>query len=457
MEFLARRKELDSLSREYDALDSNFVPIYGRRRVGKSALILEFIKDKSSIYFLGKQAPALLQQKELLEQAATHFQEPLLSEVTPKSWRHVFELISDRIESGDGKCVLALDEFQWMVDASPELPSVIQELWDTRWLASGKVFLILCGSYIGFMEREVLGHKSPLFGRRSGQIHLKPFPFWEAAEFHPDESPVNKAAIFFICGGVPQYLKRFSSRLSVEENIRREILDEFSPLSREPDFLLREELRELPKYYAILTQLAHGSKSATEMARAAGIPERSAPYYLNQLLELGYIRKRLPLNDNPPSRKVRFQLHDPLLRFWFRFVYPHQSLIRQLEPRDAFQQLVKPGLSQYFGSCFERLCQDWLSRKYAESGVPGFQVGEYWDTTVQIDVVGWREDQRTDIGECKWGAVEAPERLAKELERKCQLYPDTRGATLGKLLFVKSWKGKSLPGVEVTTLQDIYG
>lgn len=432
------------------------MPIYGRRRVGKSALILEFTKDKPSLYFLGKQAPALLQQRELLQLAAACFGEPLFSEIAPQGWRHVLELLTQKIEKSSQKFVLSLDEFQWMVTDSPELPSVLQEFWDTKWSKSGKIFLVLCGSYIGFMEREVLGHKSPLFGRRTGQIHLKPFPFWEAAAFHPNQSYSNLARIYFICGGIPQYLKRFRANLSVAENVRQEILDEFSPLSREPDFLLREELRELPKYYAILTELAKGSQSATKLAKCVGVPERSAPYYLSQLVELGYVRKRHPILERISTRKVRYQLHDPLLRFWFRFIYPHQSLVRQLQPKDAFNQLIGPKLDQYYGECFEALCQEWLTRRYIEKGVPGFEIGEYWDKRVQIDIVGLRNDAWTDIGECKWGRVSSKQKLLDELERKCRLYPNNRGATLGRLLFLQDWKGNAPSEVEVITLRDIY-
>ena len=456
MKFLARESELGALVSQYTSGESNFIPIYGRRRVGKSSLILEFIKDKPSLYYLGKQAPATLQQKEILTLCAERFQEPLLAEIAPESWRQVLELIDDRVQSAGNKFVLVFDEFQWMVGDSPELPSLLQEFWDTRWSESGNLFLILCGSFIGFMEREVLGNKSPLFGRRTGQIHLRPFPFWEAAAFHPNESAPNLARIFFICGGVPQYLKRFAPRFSVEESIRREILDEFSPLSREPDFLLREELRELPKYYAILTQLARGSANAKMIAKAAGVPERSIPYYLNQLVELGYVRKRFPVKAKPSPRQVRYQLHDPLLRFWFRFVYPNQSLIRQLEPKDAYQQLIAPRLEQYFGECFETLCQEWLRRRYAKEFIAGFEVGEYWDKKVQIDVVGLRQDNRTDIGECKWGKIESAPKLAAELKRKCELYPNDRAATLGRILFVQQLKGRISNEIEIVSVEKIY-
>lgn len=443
------------LDRAFSSEQSEFIPLYGRRRVGKSSLILEFLRGKPGLYFVGKQAPAELQQKELLATAARTLGEPLLAEISPNGWKSTLELISARMTAGT-KWVLALDEFQWMAESSPELPSVLQELWDLQWSRSAGIVLILCGSYVGFMEREVLGRKSPLFGRRSGQIHLRPFGFREAAEFHPADSRPNQARTFFICGGVPQYLLRFSDRLSTAENIRRELLDEFSPLYREPDFLLREELRELQNYHAILTSLARGTLPMSELARGTGVPARSTAYYLKQLVELGYVRKRYPLSEGTGGqRKVRFQLADPLLRFWFRFVFPSQSQIRQLGPKTAFTELIEPHLPAYFGHCFEDLCRDAMPGYYLGRGITDFEVGEYWDKRVQIDLVGLRGDHRTDLGECKWGKVALGAAL-KQLEEKVPRFPNPGNSTIGKHLFVREGTGKVPDSVVVHTLEDLY-
>ncbi len=455
MRFLGRERELAYLESAFSSGRSEFIPLYGRRRVGKSSLILEFLTGKPGLYFVGKQAPAELQQKELLVAAARSLGEPLLAELSPRGWKATLELITTRMTPGK-KWILALDEFQWMAESSPELPSVLQELWDLQWSRSAGLVVILCGSYVGFMEREVLGRKSPLFGRRTGQIHLKPFGFREASEFHPQDSRSNQARTYFICGGVPQYLLRFSDRLSTAENIRRELLDEFSPLYREPDFLLREELRELQNYHAILTSLARGTLPMKELAQGTGVPARSTAYYLNQLVEPGYVRKRYPLSEGTPNqRKVRFQLADPLLRFWFRFIFPSQSQIRQLGPKVAFTEFIEPHLPSYFGLCFEDLCREALPSYYLERGVTDFQVGEYWDKQVQIDVVGLRGDHRTDLGECKWGTVSVGAAL-KQLEEKVPRFPNNRNATIGKHLFVRETKGKIPDSVVVHTLEDLY-
>ena len=457
--FLGRRQELALLEREWRGAAGSFVPIYGRRRVGKSELILRFIEGRTAIYHVGKVAPAELQVREFLSEAARALDEPLLARLGASDWRAALEAVLGAWK-GKGKLVLAFDEFQWSAGASPELPSLLQELWDRRWRRGG-VMLIVCGSVIGFMEREVLGPKSPLFGRRTAQIQLGPFGLREAAEFHPRWSRTDQARVRFVVGGVASYLRAFDPARSFEQNLADHLLSEFSPLFREPEFLLREELREVSSYQAVLGAIAAGHTSIRAIAAAAGLPERGLTYYLDQLEALGYVARRYPLTgrERPNPRHTRFVLEDPLLRFWFRFVFPNQSAVVRLGPTRALEEIVKPELDAYFGGCFERLCREALAGLYVEEGVSDFTIGEYWDKDVQIDVVGVRGDGWTDVGECKWGPVASVPALSEELERKVRAYPNPRAATIGRRLFVHRAPAAAARarGVVWHTLEDLYG
>jgi hypothetical protein len=454
--FLGRAAELKMLEAQHRSPRSAFVPIYGRRRVGKSELIVKFLGDKPALYHVGKTAPGPLQLRELLDQAATVLDEPLLRHLPLDDWRGALEQLTQRARGQ--KLVLALDEFQWLVHAVPELPSLLQELWDARWSKSNALTLILCGSYVGFMEREVLGKKSPLFGRRTAQLRLGPFPYWQARAFHPRWSPADQAGAYFLCGGVPQYLKAFDPKRSLQANIESALLDEFAPLFREPEFLLREELREIDGYYAVLLAVAEGMGDLASIAARSAIPERSLPYYLQQLLELGYLGRRYPLtSDKPARRQVRYVVDDPLLRFWFRFVFPNLSFLQQMGPEKTFRERIKPELPAYFGGCFERLCREALPLLYASEGVSAaFETGEYWDKRVQVDVIGLREDHWTDLAECKWGQVRSARNVEEELLAKVPLYPNRRNATLGLRVFSQQRVKGSGGAVQWTSLEDLY-
>ena len=460
MNFQGRDRELKTLQAAWRSERSGFIPIYGRRRVGKSELIVHFMSGKPGLYFVGKRAPGGAQLQEFLEAAARAVGEPLLAQTRVTTWKAALELVGGRLPAG-GKFILAFDEFQWIAEACPELPSVLQELWDRSWSRSGRVLLILCGSYLGFMERAVLGGKSPLFGRRTAQILLRPFNHLDAARFHPRLSPVDHARIYALGGGVPAYLLAFDGARSVEQNIMAQLLDDSAPLAREPDFLLREELRDLAPYHAVLMALAQGQSGPAQLEKSTGIDVRGLNYHLNNLVELGYIQRRYPVTESKPSvRSVRYALDDPLLRFWFRFVFPHQSVLRLLGPERGFAEIVRPGLDAYFGRCFERLCRECLPLLYASEGVrAAFNVGEYWDSEVQIDVVGVRADNWTDLGECKWGVVNSLPTLAAELGAKVPRFPNPRNATIQRRLFVKMSKIRSRQtpeDVKLHTLESLY-
>ncbi|MGF1571859.1 MAG: ATP-binding protein [Sumerlaeia bacterium] len=460
--FFGRHQELAFLSERYNSNKSEFLPVYGRRRVGKSTLLQHFIVKRKGMFFVGKEAPAQLQINEFMGLLAEVTKQPLLRDISVTTWGKAFDYFEEYALSTREKFILVLDEFQWMVGESRELPSIIQERWDHRWKRSGNLFLVLCGSYIGFMEREVLGEKSPLFGRRTGQILLKPFNYLEAAEFHPRLSVQDKACVWFLCGGIPYYLEQFSQRESIEQNIIQQMLNDGSVLFREPEFLLREELREVGNFRAVLMAVATGSLRLQEIETVTGLEKSKLSYYVNQLIELGYVQKDYPLFEGEINqRKVVYRLQDPLLRFWYRFVFSNASHLALRGPTAHFERFIKAELDSYFGSCFELLCREALPFIYKNERVnAAFNVGSYWDhKSVQIDVVGLREDQRTDLGECKWGKVTSGVGLLNELERKVELFPNKRNATICRRIFTRyklPLRGDHASGVQAHDLRDLY-
>ena len=441
MTFIGRTEELSLLTSAFKSSRAEFIPIYGRRRVGKSELILRFMSDKPGVYFLGQQSAAALQVRDFLGESARALDMPLLAQLDVSSWRQALLTVVEQWQASHpgSKLILALDEFQWMAAASPDLLTALQECWDRHWRPSGQIMLLVCGSYLGFMERKVLGKKSPLFGRRTGQIHLQPFGYQEAGQFLPRLSVEDRARAYFLVGGLPQYLLCLEDSLSIYQNIQRHLLREFAPLFQEPAFLLREELREIAPYHAVLFAVASGARTTGDIAKTTNLPERNLHYYLQQLAGLGYLRRRHPLDRKRPNvKKVRFDIDDPLLKFWFRFVFPNTSLIRSVGAAQAFADRIRPSLNAWFGTCFERLCREALPLIYASEGVAaGFEIGEYWNPEVQIDVVGVRDDNWTDLGECKWGTVRSTRALTTELERKLAAYPNSEGATIARRYFVR--------------------
>ncbi len=456
--FIGRRAELAALERQYKASSSGLVPVYGRRRVGKTELLLQFAQDKPTVYFSAGEKLRTSQLADFLRAAADWLGASHLAGIAAPDWEAAFRLV---IESApkDQKLVLILDEFQWLCDSSPEIPSVLQKLWDLVWQRDNRILLILCGSFIGFMEREVLGAKSPLHGRRTGDLRIEPFSFREAADFFPHWSRDEQARAYFVCGGVPAYLRRFDPKRSVVQNVTQEFfaLDAF--FQREPDFLLREELSEVKQATSILETIARGRRSQGDIAEGVGLSSAALAPHLKSLLALGYLERVFPLKLTPPAHtSVLYRLADPVLRFWFRFIEPNWSQMRRHTPELGFEQLVAPQWDSYCGECFERMCREALPFLYADAGISGrYQVGEYWDKTVQIDVVGVRADNWIDLGECKWHGTAGVSAPAAELAARVRSYPSAN-RTVNKRLFVRT-KSRAAAPVDVTVhdLSSLYG
>lgn len=454
--FVGRDEELAALERHYKSARSGLIPVYGRRRVGKTELLLHFAAKKPTVYVTASDKLRTPQMVDFVRAAADWLGAAHLAEAAPTSWEAALKLVIGSAPAGR-KLVLVLDEFQWLCASSPELPSVLQRLWDLEWQRSNRVLLILCGSFIGFMEREVLGARSPLHGRRTAAIRLEPFGFREAALFHPRWSREEQAKAYFVCGGIPAYLRRFDPKRSVVQNIASEFFAVDAFFLREPDFLLREELAEVKQAASVLEATARGRHSQSDIARAIGLSTAALAPHLKNLVALGYLERVFPLMPGrPPRTSVLYRVADPLLRFWFRFVEPHWSTLRRFKPERAFEQIVAPQWDAYCGESFERLCREALPLLYATEGVGGkFEVGEFWNREHQIDVVGLRSDGWIDLGECKWAGRVAFAEVARELAARRGAFPAGKH-TVQLRAFVRQKPRASTPGLQVHDLGSLY-
>lgn len=455
--FVGRRAELAALERRYASSAPALIPVYGRRRVGKTELLLRFASGKPTVYFAASDKLRTPQIGDFMRAAAEWLETPALAAAAPDGWEGALRLVVGAAPK-ERKLVLVLDEFQWACQSSPDLPSVIQRLWDSEWQRDRRLMLILCGSFIGFMEREVMGSRSPLHGRRTADLKLEPFGFREAAGFHPRWSLQEKARAYFVCGGIPAYLRRFEQDRSVAQNIVQEFFEVDAFFQREPDFLLREELAEVKQAASVLEAVALGRRSQGEIARAVGLTTSALAPHLKNLTNLGYLERVFPLSPAaPPRTAVVYRIADPLLRFWFRFLEPHWSTMRRYTAEDAYRQIVAPQWEAWCGDGFERLCREALPLIYLEERTTGrFEVGEYWDRAVQIDVVGLRADGWIDLGECQWPSRSSTTAAARELAARASRYP-AGGRTVRPRLFVRTRPQSVPPGHAVHDLRMLYG
>lgn len=442
--FVGRETELKALSRLYDKPGFQMVVVYGRRRVGKTSLIDEFTRGKRTLYFTAKVQSSALNLRDLSARAYSFFGMPASLPAFP-SWGDALAFIAER--AGSERVVLVLDEFPYAAQSDPSLPSVLQEKIDHGFKQSN-VFMLLCGSNQGFMESEVLSRKSPLYGHRTGQLHLTPFDYLDAARMIPDAGPEEALRYYAAFGGTPYYLEQIDANASFEENVANTMFDKVGLLYEEPAMLLRQELREPATYNSILTAIAHGATEPARIADWSGVSPNSVGKYLKTLAGLGLVERKVPFGSNPDkSRSGAYGIADPFFAFWYRFVGPATDAIELgAGAAVAAQACAGQALPAYEGMQFEKACMQWVARKNAQGALPflATSFGSWWGTSpqertaVDVDVIAASKQKRTLLcGECKWrNSFDETEALSL-LEQRSHLVPG-RWSTRHFVLFSKN-------------------
>lgn len=401
--FIGRQEELLELNKLYNSNNFEFVVIYGRRRVGKTALISEFIKDKDAIFFTGVETNDK-QNLENFSRCILEYDTGINTKASFPSYQeaieHIFELSKEK------RMILVIDEYPYVARSSKSLASTIQLLID-RNKNNSKLFLILCGSSMSYMEDHVLAYKSPLYGRRTAQLKIKPFDFWEASQCLPSFSNEEKALAYGTLGGTPQYLMQFDDNTSIEENIKKTFLNPSSFLFEEPNNLLKQEVREPAIYNAIITAIATGASKMNEISSKIGEETSVCAMYIKNLIDLGIIKKETPYGEKS-VRKTIYSIEDNMFRFWYRFIPENASGIYR-GAADIIYKQIETELPSYMGSVFEEICKEYLWKQLIKGQSPVFfkELGRWWGTNSktraqeEIDIMG---DNKSDalFAECKW-------------------------------------------------------
>ncbi|WP_099212116.1 ATP-binding protein [Thermococcus henrietii] len=402
MEFIDREREMGVLEREWENRPS-FVVLYGRRRVGKTRLMREFSKGRNTFFFTFPEAIRKVQMKEFKRALASFFGDGLILKVETDNW---FDLLSYLAKRADD-CLIVLDEFTYAIKSDRKILSDLQRAWDGI-LSEKNVMLVISGSLLGMMWDDVLSHASPLYGRRTRSIHLRPLDYPNALKFFQDREYGIRA--YMLVGGIPPYLRLASRYSSIEEFVREEFLSDYGLFYDEPYIILGEELRELKSYFSILRAIAEGNRRLERIANYLGLPARSVYPYIETLMRLGFVEKETPILG---SRKVSlYRISDPVLLSWFVLTYPQMAEI-------ASGTAKLDGLYKVFSVRFEDLAREFLLLKRP---VEFEALGRWWFRGEEIDIVALGKDEVSLI-EVKWkdlGERDA-RRVLGELEGKAKL------------------------------------
>lgn len=424
MNFVGRNIELTLLNELYQREGAQFLIVYGRRRIGKTRLLTQWLSQLGHphIYWMATQTSSVNQLRNF-SQTIFQFLNPEAS-VEPgfsyTSWDATFAEVS-RV-AAERRLVVVLDEFTYVMQADPELPSLIQRAWD-HILKSSDVVLILMGSLAGIIQRAALDYHSPLYGRATARLKLRPLSFGALADMLPDFSAEQRVAAYTITGGIPAYIELFSSKINILQNLQQRIITPTNVMLGDAVFLLHEQVDDPRNYMAVLEAIGAGYHSLSDIAQFAGISRTNITKYLQVLQQLGYIERRVPATIRRPekSRKGRYVIIDPYLRFYFRFLAPNLTAIEQGRIQQV-TSLLYDHLLDFIGThTFEELCRDWIGDT-AEMGQFPFlpeRIGSFWSPQAQVDVVAinWRT-KNIALGECKWGRKPVGHEVIQDLLAK---------------------------------------
>ena len=403
--FYCREEELRTMNNRYKKGHFECVVIYGRRRVGKTALINEFCKGKPTVYFSALNASSQENLEALSKAIYTCQNSDSTSTPTYRSYEDALEAITGM--AMEKRLVFVIDEYPYLAKAEKSISSRLQHIIDHSWQGS-RIYLILCGSSMSFMEYQVLGYESPLYGRRTAQFKIQALTYREITEFHPELKAADQALLYGVTGGIPHYI----NKLDVESNLDEALLDNLfstsSYLFEEPENLLKQELREPAIYNSVISAIAAGASHSNEISTKVGLESGVCAKYLKVLLDLGILKKETPITEKP-GKKTIYAIDDNFFRFWYRFVPRNMSVISAGRMRLIYEQAVKRFYPDYMGLVFEKMCQEYLLRYAKDLPILLSNVGQWWGTDsktrkeVQIDIVGVPVDGNEYlIGSCKY-------------------------------------------------------
>ena len=417
MRFINRDTELKSLNRKWAQGLSQFIIIYGKRRVGKTELIKQFIKDKKAVYFLADKRTGIEQLRELGRIIGDAFDDSILSSRGFNDWLEAFAYLKNRVR---GKFILAVDEYPYLVEVDKAISSIFQKGWDETLKDSG-IFLVLSGSSIAMMESEALAYRAPLYGRRTGQILIKPLLFKESRGFFPKKDFAEALSIYAITGGMPAYLLQWDPSISINENIRKKIFLPTEFLHNEVEFILKEEFREPKNYMSILRAISLGKRKFSEIANETGLEKNILTKYLITLERLQIIEKEIPVTENAPqkSRKGLYAISDNFFRFWFQYVFPYKSDL-EIARFDEVSRKMKESFHLLESATYEKICREMLWELQGE--VFDFErVGKWWEREKEIDIVALNFGTKEILfGEVKWSEKQVGVNIFNELKEKAR-------------------------------------
>ena len=424
--FVDRQEELATLEKEFLRKEASFVVVYGRRRVGKTTLLSKFIEDKQAFFYLATEESETQNLSAFREVVAEVLQDDLLRRASVNRWDDLFARATDASSSKpDQRTVIVIDEFQYLCKANKAFPSILQRIWDSM-LSKRNVMLVLCGSLVSMMVSQTLSYSSPLYGRRTAQVHMRQIPFRYYCEFFPKASQRELVELYSVTGGIPKYIELFDGQTDLCKSISDAILSPGGFLYDEPNFLLQKEVGEIGSYFSIIKAIAAGNSKPSKIAALLEVKQTALSRYLSTLIDLDIVEREVPATEIRPekSKKGLYRIKDNYLRFWFRYAYPYRSFLESGHLSIAEKAIERDFVAGHVAHVYESVCREkvWSLAACGQWPFVPDTVGRWWDSNDnEIDVVAANAVENAIVfGECKFWKGSVGCNVLGELEEKAK-------------------------------------
>lgn len=433
--FVARNHELELLANAYETPGFQMSVIYGRRRVGKTRLLRKFAEDKPRVIFFTALESTASDNLTALSRAI--HQISLTGQSTAKDLNQAafprFSSFEDAlqnifVQAEEGRLLFVIDEYSYLAGSYPGISSILQSLID-EYKETSQLHLILCGSSMSFMEHQVLGHKSPLYGRRTMQLKVAPFDYLDAAKMLPGTDSVRAVELYAIAGGIPLYLEQLDPDRSTEWNIANRVLPTGALLNAEPLNYLLQEVRNPATYNAVIAAIARGHVRPVEIGDAIHIDRARVDTYLKNLIELLIVERTAPVMD-ANRKKIQYRIIDNLFRFWYTFMPKYGSLVEAGRSDAIAHRMMEKEFPTFVGPAFEDICRQWIMRQVERDALDILprEIGSWWGTDPrsrrqeEIDIVAPGIDGDLLLGECKWRSEAVDVDVLDKLVERSELF-----------------------------------
>lgn len=423
--FVNRVKELNFLEDEYDSNRASFSVVYGRRRVGKTALLSQFIKNKNHIYLYITQSDLNSQLTSFTLQIKQFVDESISEHLSFKSFEDAIGFLATlKLEK---RLVLVIDEYQYITTMDKSFSSKLQKLWDEK-LQYSNIYLILCGSVLSMMQSEVLNYSAPLYGRRTSQFHIKSVKFKHIVEFLPNLSRLEQMQVFSSFGTIPKYLNEYDQSISFMQNVEKKILNKNSYLYSEGNFLLKNEISDSSTYFSILESISKGNTKIGSIASTLSVTSTHLTKYLKKLIDLDIVLKETPITETNPlkSKFGRYKIKDKFLNFWFYYIFKNYNYLEIEQTKAVLSEIDLNFNDRFVSFSFEEFVIEDIyenPKKYLD--FTPLKVGRWWNNKEEIDIVAFNDENIAFI-ECKWQNSVKEESVKEKLILKSENIKHTK-------------------------------